>query len=185
MQYLSSCIRFIDESRHYGNVLVHCRQGVSRSASVVLAYLMKTKHLSYDEAFAFVKARRPRVSPNSSFSKQLRQFERRLCAERNIAKRKMRTEGRTEDRDVVKRRRTIGPQKPPTSKTNTEKPPIGPQLPPPTRSRSLQDLEEDKNRSSRNDKSVASKRTRRVIGPSLPSEFGAREPERTAPPPSP
>jgi hypothetical protein len=56
--------------------------GVSRSTSVVLAYLMKEEGLHLDEAYAFVKSKRPVVKPNPGFMSQLRQFERelRLCA---------------------------------------------------------------------------------------------------------
>ena len=47
-----------------GNILVHCFMGRSRSASVVLYYLMKTqknnqgKYLSFDEASAFIRDKR-------------------------------------------------------------------------------------------------------------------------------
>lgn len=44
-----------------GRVLVHCVKGVSRSASVVVAYLMKTQQWGFDQALEYVRARRPQV----------------------------------------------------------------------------------------------------------------------------
>lgn len=48
-------------------VLVHCSAGVSRSASIVTAYLMKEKNMSVKEALAYIKKRRSRINPNSGF----------------------------------------------------------------------------------------------------------------------
>ena len=42
-QYLDGIISFIDQGKHYGSVLVHCVQGVSRSTTAVIAYLMKVR----------------------------------------------------------------------------------------------------------------------------------------------
>ena len=47
-----------------GRSLVHCVLGVSRSTSLVLAYLMKYKNMSLKSAFEFVSSRRPCVRPN-------------------------------------------------------------------------------------------------------------------------
>ena len=55
-----------------GVVLVHCRAGVSRSASIVIAYLMKELKLDFNTAYKLVLAARPIVSPNEGFEKQLR-----------------------------------------------------------------------------------------------------------------
>ncbi|TXG70194.1 hypothetical protein EZV62_005129 [Acer yangbiense] len=46
LDYLDVCLDFIDRSRKEGSVLVHCFAGVSRSAAIITAYLMKTEQLS-------------------------------------------------------------------------------------------------------------------------------------------
>ena len=47
-----------------GRVLVHCSQGVSRSATIVIAFLMWKTGATYDETFASVKAIRGVANPN-------------------------------------------------------------------------------------------------------------------------
>ncbi|CAD8098242.1 unnamed protein product [Paramecium sonneborni] len=68
----------IIEGLKKGSVLVHCAAGVSRSASVVIAYLMKTKGLGFSEAFNFVKKKRSVIQPNYGFIKQLRNYEKEV-----------------------------------------------------------------------------------------------------------
>jgi len=60
------------------NVLVHCHNGISRSASVIIAYLMKTKSLPYRSSFEFVKHKRHMICPNQGFVKQLLEYEQQL-----------------------------------------------------------------------------------------------------------
>jgi len=57
-----------------GGVLVHCRQGVSRSASIVIAFCMRERGLRLDEALAIVSEARW-VHPNEAFLKQLAAYE--------------------------------------------------------------------------------------------------------------
>ncbi|CAD8167728.1 unnamed protein product [Paramecium pentaurelia] len=68
----------IIEGLKRGSVLVHCAAGVSRSASVVIAYLMKTKGFGFQEAFNFVKKKRSVIQPNYGFIKQLRNYEKEV-----------------------------------------------------------------------------------------------------------
>ncbi|CAD8165215.1 unnamed protein product [Paramecium octaurelia] len=75
LQFFDQCLKFIDENLQKGNVLVHCMAGVSRSASIVIAYIMKTKKLSFRDAFQFVKTKRTIVWPNDGFIEQLKKFE--------------------------------------------------------------------------------------------------------------
>lgn len=58
-----------------GAVLVHCEAGISRSASTVIAYLVKYHSMPLETAFRHVKARRSVICPNSGFVEQLRLFE--------------------------------------------------------------------------------------------------------------
>ncbi|XP_034026560.1 dual specificity protein phosphatase 2 [Thalassophryne amazonica] len=72
----STAIAFIDSVKQSGGrVLVHCQAGISRSATICLAYLMHTQRVRLDEAFDFVKQRRHVISPNLAFMGQLLQFE--------------------------------------------------------------------------------------------------------------
>ncbi|EIM88628.1 phosphatases II [Stereum hirsutum FP-91666 SS1] len=57
-----------------GKVLVHCVMGVSRSATVICAFLMQSRHMSVHEALCYLRQRRPRVQPNYGFMKQLHAF---------------------------------------------------------------------------------------------------------------
>ena len=57
------------------NILVHCVQGKSRSASIVIYYLMKKYNYTYDRALELLQRKRNVVNPNKGFEQQLRQFE--------------------------------------------------------------------------------------------------------------
>lgn len=57
------------------NVLVHCSAGISRSPTLVLAYMIKRHHLTLDEAFEKMRQLRQIVDPNMSFILQLREWE--------------------------------------------------------------------------------------------------------------
>jgi hypothetical protein len=50
-----------------GRVLVHCSQGVSRSATLAIAYLMWKQAACYDDVFQAVKAARGVTNPNIGF----------------------------------------------------------------------------------------------------------------------
>lgn len=60
-------------------VLVHCKAGVSRSASVVLAYLMEYRGYSLYDAFLLTLHHRPTITPNPGFMEQLRNYEKEKC----------------------------------------------------------------------------------------------------------
>ena len=76
LSWLKEGFDFIDSSKD--NVYVHCAMGISRSASVVIAYLMYKNKMSYDEAFDEVKNKRSVISPNTGFQEQLKKFEKIL-----------------------------------------------------------------------------------------------------------
>jgi protein-tyrosine phosphatase len=79
---LYDCFDFIRNARRAGgNVLVHCSQGVSRSVSVVISFLMWESGLSYEEVFKRVKAQRGIANPNMGFTCQMLQWRKRVASE--------------------------------------------------------------------------------------------------------
>ena len=79
---------FADSVRREGGiVLVHCQAGVSRSATICLAYLMQHQDCSLEQAYDQLKARRSFISPNLNFMQQLLAFESQLGALRSKPKR--------------------------------------------------------------------------------------------------
>uniref|UniRef100_A0A4X2L2F0 Dual specificity protein phosphatase n=1 Tax=Vombatus ursinus TaxID=29139 RepID=A0A4X2L2F0_VOMUR len=77
--YFSSAADFIHNAllTPGAKVLVHCVVGISRSATLVLAYLMLRQGLTLRQAVNSVKQRRW-IFPNSGFLKQLCQLDRQL-----------------------------------------------------------------------------------------------------------
>ncbi|KAH3727032.1 hypothetical protein DPMN_052957 [Dreissena polymorpha] len=65
-------------------VLVHCVAGVSRSASVCIAYLVKYGHKSLKDAYTHVFNKRPCIFPNFGFWRQLVEFEVRIRGESTV-----------------------------------------------------------------------------------------------------
>lgn len=57
------------------NVLIHCRLGISRSATVAIAYLMRRRNQGLDVVYASVRQRRRVVRPRDNFLEQLRVWE--------------------------------------------------------------------------------------------------------------
>ena len=68
-------IEFIDRHRKYTSVLVHCFAGVSRSASICVAYLMKIKKWNLEKALWHLKKCRKIINPNVGFIKKLAFYE--------------------------------------------------------------------------------------------------------------
>jgi len=66
---------FISEGIASGGVIVHCQRGISRSATVVIAYIMSQLNYSFYDAADYVCERRPIVCPNLGFIKQLQLYE--------------------------------------------------------------------------------------------------------------
>lgn len=74
--YFAPAVDFIHRARGEGiSVLVHCEQGISRSVSCVLAYLVIHLRRPLLEAYRLVEARRPIACPNPAFCLQLMSLE--------------------------------------------------------------------------------------------------------------
>jgi protein-tyrosine phosphatase len=75
-RHFAECNSFIDSAlSHGGSVLVHCFQGISRSTTIVCAYLMHKQHMTAVHALQFVKERHRATDPNFGFVYQLNQYE--------------------------------------------------------------------------------------------------------------
>ncbi|CAF0715612.1 unnamed protein product [Adineta steineri] len=73
-------IRFMDTALQNpsNRILVHCNLGISRSTTLILAYLMKTYNATLYEAFRYLRHRRPIICPNWGFLRQLLDYENHL-----------------------------------------------------------------------------------------------------------
>ena len=70
--HFKECILFIEGK---DKIFVHCAAGMSRSPTIVIAYIMWKKKLRLNEAIKFVKEKRSIISPNDNFMNQLKIFE--------------------------------------------------------------------------------------------------------------
>ncbi|KAI9155309.1 Dual specificity phosphatase [Paramyrothecium foliicola] len=78
---ITRCLEYIDRGRQNGvATLVHCRVGVSRSATVCIAEVMRTMKLSFPRAYCYVRARRLNViiQPHLRFAYELLKWEEAL-----------------------------------------------------------------------------------------------------------
>ena len=66
------------------SVLVNCLAGVSRSASLVIAYLMKYYEMDLQEAFLYVRKRRKMICPNKQFMTYLHEYELKLFGKNSM-----------------------------------------------------------------------------------------------------
>ncbi|XP_041642611.1 protein phosphatase Slingshot homolog 1 isoform X2 [Cheilinus undulatus] len=65
----------VKAKKNHSKCLVHCKMGVSRSASTVIAYAMKEFGWSLEKAYNFVKQKRSITRPNAGFMRQLAEYE--------------------------------------------------------------------------------------------------------------
>ncbi|XP_016105662.1 serine/threonine/tyrosine-interacting protein A [Sinocyclocheilus grahami] len=76
IRYFPMTKEFIDGCLETGGkVLVHGNAGISRSAALVIAYLMETFGVKYRDAFSHVQERRFCINPNVGFVHQLQEYE--------------------------------------------------------------------------------------------------------------
>ncbi|KAH8875967.1 Protein phosphatase Slingshot like [Schistosoma japonicum] len=84
LPYWEETHRFINEARNLGTrCLVHCKMGISRSASTVIAYAMKENNWDLETALSYVRDRRSCVQPNPGFLRELYTYQGILEASSN------------------------------------------------------------------------------------------------------
>jgi len=69
---------FIEDALLKGKILIHCAAGVSRSATLTIAYLMRKNKWDLKFTIDFVRDKRKCINPNDGFIKQLKLFEDKL-----------------------------------------------------------------------------------------------------------
>lgn len=82
-QYFKPTVRFIDDAvSNNGRIFVHCRAGISRSVTLVVAYLMIRKDMTAADALRTVKLVRDIARPNDGFLIQLANLDNKLREKR-------------------------------------------------------------------------------------------------------
>lgn len=83
IQYFPETNDFIDSclfppgtstDKHHGSILIHCAQGVSRSVTLIVAYLMYRYKLTTEQALHAVKRKFASACPNDGFQRQLQLY---------------------------------------------------------------------------------------------------------------
>lgn len=84
-RFFPECVDFIHECRcGGGSVYVHCAAGISRSSTMVIAYLMTVSTLTAEEALCVVRYCRKIANPNYGFMKQLKEYEETTLARERV-----------------------------------------------------------------------------------------------------
>lgn len=74
ISYINTIIKEIHTIGNNTNILICCQAGASRSASIVIGYLIN-KGYTYQESYNIVLQKRPIICPNRGFCKQLQEYE--------------------------------------------------------------------------------------------------------------
>ena len=74
--YFEVSNKFMNDCKMKGGaVLVHCKLGISRSATFVIAYLIKCYRFTAKAALNYVRQKRKQINPNFGFMQQLEKYE--------------------------------------------------------------------------------------------------------------
>ena len=79
--YFDECFDFIEGGKM---VFVHCRHGISRSATIVTAYLMRKNCWDFQKSLQYLKERRGIVNPHFYFQVELMAYQEK-CNRQNIS----------------------------------------------------------------------------------------------------
>jgi atypical dual specificity phosphatase len=73
---IRACHNFIHSALQQkgGNILIHCFAGVSRSPTILASYIMRQNRIGVDQALSLIRSRRPCISINPGFYKQLSEY---------------------------------------------------------------------------------------------------------------
>eukprot|EP00803_Ostreobium_quekettii_P002330 evm.model.scf_303EXC.1 EVM.evm.TU.scf_303EXC.1 scf_303EXC:1395-14605(+) len=94
-RHFESVRRFINSAKESGSgVLVHCHEGKSRSAALVLAYLLMENKWTLKDAMAFLLDRQPKACPNPGFMQRLLDLDERLNGKRSLKVKKKKPEAK-------------------------------------------------------------------------------------------
>lgn len=111
--YFEKAFDFLERARirEDGDVLIHCNQGVSRSTSMLSAYLMKHYRYDLQKCLTLVSDVRPQACPNSNFMSQLVKFEKKLKDENDYGEeiKEPRPKISEVEPPAAKRRKVAGP----------------------------------------------------------------------------
>ena len=78
-KYFDEAYEFIERMREEKkNVLVHCHAGISRSATMICAYLMRKKKWRLNQTLEYMRKKRERIKPNENFIKILVEYEEKI-----------------------------------------------------------------------------------------------------------
>jgi len=75
LPHFDEVLEWMDHAIKRGAVLVHCVEGISRSVTICLAWLMSRHRMTYKDAVAYVESKRPGADPNFGFRSQLLKYE--------------------------------------------------------------------------------------------------------------
>ncbi|XP_054290909.1 protein phosphatase Slingshot isoform X2 [Macrosteles quadrilineatus] len=103
LKHWDDTYKYINKAQTQGSkVLVHCKMGVSRSASVVIAYAMKAYNWDLKKALDYVQQKRNCIKPNTNFIGQLVTYQGILDAMKNKEKlQRSKSETNLKTRDCV------------------------------------------------------------------------------------
>lgn len=71
----STTHNFISAALNTGKILVHCLMGISRSSTIVIAYLMRSQSIKYSQALELTVSHHSIADPNLNFVRQLLKLE--------------------------------------------------------------------------------------------------------------
>ena len=82
-KYIDKCMKFINEcSQAKCKIVIHCSAGVSRSATVVLVYLMLYKKWNLYDSFVYLRSKRKYIYPNKGFWELLMDIEKTIIKDK-------------------------------------------------------------------------------------------------------